>query len=385
MHDKTIAVALRAPRARVHRSPRDHPMRITRLITSFLSVSLCFAEASAAQSSSAQTSGTQIGQGAGAMPGHANVPMPSGTHADSALLTGPLGTRAPTGIATVEGRTVRLALTGDQPGSSRAWYVHRGSCTRDEGMVGAARAYAPLVIDSRGAGSGSVALDAPFVAGGAYFVAVHASATDPQSDVIVCGPFTKGAMNTGQSARAMANSPMGNMPMSNMPMASMPGTDHSMTLPGMSGSNVTGSSMPDSVSALVTAIYSRMMADPVIRERAMTDPVLWGMLARVPTTLQPPASTNAAALHDAMNTPGMTMPASTLPAKRAAAPTASKSAARPATRSSSSTSASKSAQKPAQKAAAKPAPKPAAKPAPKNPMPSMPGMDHGNMPGKGKP
>lgn len=362
-------------------------MSITHLISAFLGLALCVADASAAQSST-QPGGTQAGpQSIGTTGGQANMPLQRGVYADSALLTGPLGTRAPTGVATVEGRTVRITVTGDQPGSSRAWYVHRGSCARDEGLVGTPRMYSPLVIDAGGTGSGSVTLDAPFVAGGAYFVVVHSSATDPKSDVMACGSLTKGAMRMGQSsAQSMAHTPMHNVPMSNMPTTNMPAMDHSATsMPGMGSANMMGRSIPDSMSMLVTSIYSRMMADPVIRERAMTDPVLRSLLARVPTTFQPAAASGAAMSHDGMNMSGMTMSTSTAPAKHAAPPRTSKSASRPAAKSSSPKSISTPASKPAQKGNAKTAPRPAAKPAPKNPMPPMPGMDHSNMPGMNKP
>ena len=361
-------------------------MRITRLFGFSLSASLCISAGAEAQHTGTHSAGSPT---PGTATGQSGMTMPSGTSADTALLTGLLGTRAPTGIATVEGRTVRVTLSGDQPGSTRAWYVHRGSCTRDEGIVGSARAYTPIVVDARGTGTGSASLDAPFVAGGAYYIAVHASATDAGSEAIVCGPLMKSAMaHIATGARPTSNSGnmrMGNMPMGNMPMGNTPAMDHSaMGLPGMAASTMADSPSLDSVAAFVLSIHARMMADPVIRERAMTDPVLRDMLARVPSTGS--ATTMAT---DAM--PRMTMPSQSQSARRGATPAASRSTSRSKARSAPASSrgaAAKSApvsKKPPAPSAPKPAAKPAAAPAPKNPMPSMPGMDHSKMPGMSKP
>lgn len=365
-------------------------MRITRLFGFSLAASLSVSAGAMAQHTGTHSAGAPT-TGTAAAPAQTGQPVPSSAYADTALLTGLLGTRAPTGIATVEGRNVRVTLSGDQPGSTRAWYVHRGSCTRDEGIIGSARAYAPITIDARGSGSGSVSLDAPFAVGGTYFVAVHASATDARSETIVCGPLAKSAMaSTAPGARSMAN--MGNMPMShsgNIPVSSrgnMAGMDHSaMGRTGMSMPAMAGSPSSDSTVALVLTIHARMMADPVIRERAMTDPVLRDMLARVPSGEGTTMGTGAM--------PGMATPAPSQAARRAAAPAASRSTSRstsrPPSRSSASnrgaTAKSTQAKKPAATPARKPAPKPTATPAPKKPMPSMPGMDHSNMPGMGKP
>jgi hypothetical protein len=352
-------------------------MRITRLFGFSLTASLCVSAGAMAQHTGTHSAGAPT-PGTATAPAQTGQPVPSSTYADTALLTGLIGTRAPTGIATVEGRNVRVTLTGDQPGSTRAWYVHRGSCTRDEGVVGSARAYTPITIDARGSGTASVSLDVPFAVGGTYFVAVHASATDAKSETIVCGPLAKTAMaSTAPGTHAMAN--MGNMPMSHT--GNMAGMDHSAM--GMTGTRMpamAGSPSSDSTSALV-------LADPVIRERAMTDPVLRDMLARVPSGGE--ATMESGAM------PGMAMPSRSQPARRAAAPAAPRSTSRSTTRSTSGSSASSrgtaakstqtSAKKPAATPARKPAAKPAAAPTPKQPMPSMPGMDHSKMPGMSRP
>ena len=186
--------------------------------------------------------------------GHAGMPagtstamqMASGTGI-TALLTGPMGTRSPSGAATVEGTAVRVTWSGDQPGATRPWYVHKGSCSHDEGMVGAASAYTPITVDAMGAGSGAATLPGPLDPSTTYFVAVHASPSSATSEVIACGPLGGGSMGMGQ-------------------MAGMSG------MSGMSGAGDTSN-----VYAMM-AIQMRMMADPVIRQRVMTDPTLRRMM-----------------------------------------------------------------------------------------------------------
>ena len=74
-----------------------------------------------------------------AMAGHVAQPTTRpATGADTTiLLTGPMGSRSPTGAVTIAAGTVRIRLTGDQPAATRPWSVHKGTCSRDEGIVGA--------------------------------------------------------------------------------------------------------------------------------------------------------------------------------------------------------------------------------------------------------
>ena len=367
-------------------------MRTARLFVFSLTASLCTSAVATAQTTSTPA-------------GHAGMHMQGGAGGDTALLTGPLGTRTPTGAAVVEGRTVRVTLAGDQPGSTRLWYLHRGSCARDEGMVGAARAYRPIAVDAHGSGSGSVTLDAPLAEDRDYYVAVHASATDPTSDVIACGPLMKAARRAGQlGARKTDTLPVGNMPAMDhaamgmagtaMPGTAMPGT----AMHGMGG--MVGMAGTDSMAALLMAVHRRMMADVVIRERVMTDPVLRSMLARMPASEGATPPTGAARAEDAPSarpTPPTQRPTAT--AKPVAKP-AAKPAAKPVAKPVAEPGARRAA--PENRPAADPhaghqmppatrpaTPKPAAKPAAAKPTSakkdSMPGMDHSKMPGMGKP
>ncbi|MDP1857993.1 MAG: hypothetical protein Q8K82_04950 [Gemmatimonadaceae bacterium] len=357
---------------------------------------------------------------------HAGMRMQTGVVV-SALLTGPLGTRSPVGTVAVTGLTVRVEWAGDRSGATRPWYVHKGSCNRDEGMVGAASSYTPIEVDARGNGISTAALDAPLVEGNSYFVAVHDAGPGATAGIVACGELAAGSVGVGR----MGGQKMDGMPMGDsMTMDDMPGMsasrssgriadtsttamDHSaMNMPEMqptksvtpkavdhSRIGQTARANPhgaDSWSSILMAIHMRMMTDPVIRERAMADSVLRRMMAQMPAeygdmltgdsadpkgaTGRPAVRTRRAAKegsprapatsgnvsHEGMNMRGVTMPA--------------KPVAKPQTKQTT-----KSVTKPAQESAAKPAVKPAVKPAPK-PAPSrildsMPGMDHSKMPG----
>ena len=320
-------------------------MRTTRWFTVALVPSLCVSAAAAAQ-----TGGTT--------PDRAGMQMTAGSGV-SALLTSVLGTRSASGMATVEGRTVRVTWTGDQPGSTRPWYVHRGTCTRDEGMIGAASAYRPITVDASGSGASTATLDVPLTAGNTYYVAVHGSATpatDPKANVIACGALTDGSMRmaqpSGQQAgtTSMASMQHGSMQHGSVQHGSMqtgttqtgtpqmgttqtgnaaamdhsamamPSTPQSGTsMPGMPG--MSGMRSTDSASASLMAIHMRMMADPVIRDRVMTDPVLQRMMAQMPTAgmtmPEAPSAPAAADPHSGHAAPAESVTKDTPAARRA--------------------------------------------------------------------
>lgn len=364
--------------------------------------------------------------------GHAGMQMASGPGI-TALLTGEMGTRSPTGTVSVAGTAVRVAWSGDQPGSTRPWYVHKGSCGRDEGVVGTGGSYRPIAVDARGTGTGTATLPAPLAAPGPYYVAVHAAAADTAAGVIACGPLRGGGLSEARAASPAAMAGMGNM----AEMGNMAGMDHSMMDMNSMSPAATGAGTPtgrsqataaaqrsgaDSGSSLLMAVHMRMMADPVIRERAMTDPTLQRMMAqmRMPaeTSVMPMpmrGSTPPAADRGGRRAP---RPAARVPRRRAADPHAghegmampgmNTTPAKPAAPAASapargsmpgmdhskmpgmtmpqapagtpSTSTKRPAPKPAPTARA--ASKPAAPAAKKD---SMPGMDHSKMPGMGKP
>lgn len=390
-------------------------MRSSVLSRCLLAASFGVGTTAAAQS----TEPTSGHAGHAGMQGMAMSDMPAmpvaGAGASSALLTGPLGSRSATGTATVEGRTVRVAWSGDQPGSTRPWYVHRGACGRDEGMVGSPGAYRPIVADARGTGTGTATLPEPLAASGAYYVAVHSGVAGSPSDVVACGALGSGArggqmsqmaampgMSTGDGQSAghdMSGHDMAAMDHATM---NMPG----MAMPGMSSARGEADAAPMGPSMLrgaspaagaagtstrammadhmrMMADHMRMMADHMAmmarasaEEGAMAMPTGGDQPRRKETTAGQPARrspstmggrTSEAGGHAGMNMPGMSMSGTAAPARRAApAPAPKRPAATPARKS--------------------------APPAKQDSMPGMdhskmqmPGMDHGQMPGMGKP
>ena len=303
---------------------------------------------------------------------HAGMPMQQGG-AFTALLTSPLGSRGASGNATVSGTAVRVIWSGDQPDAVRVWSVRRGSCARDEGLVGAPGAYPAMTVDASGSASGNAILGASLAGDGEFHVLVQSSAGPPTADatatIIACGVLGNAAAPTSAVGRELTTSPNGSKPAAvdhlTMDHSTM---DHSATnvsstgasspAAGASSPSMNMSGMGDTDTSLM-AIHMRMMADPVILERVMSDPVLQRMMAQMPGM----SSMD-------MDMAGMT----SAPAGSGAAATAktartmAKPVAKPATRAAA---------KPAKKPATKPAAKPAAKPAPA----AMPGMDHSKMPG----
>ena len=300
-----------------------------------------------------------VAQTSGTMPNHSGMPMAQGGSV-AALLTGPLGSRSASGTATIAGTTIRITWSGDLPGSRRPWSVRRGSCGRDEGIVGAAVSYAPIAVDAVGKGSSAVTLDAPLSANSAFHVVVDSSVSDAKSVQLACGSFSNGSLAMPRAAGGMR--PTAARGATSTPMDHA-GMDHSgMQMPGArsdsiaSGAQMTGMNMSivsDSASAMLMTIHLRMMADPVIRERVRSDPVLQRMLDQMASSHVSTASTSA--------------------------PTATPKRASPRAGITSRVPATKSVVKPTAKPSA--TPKPTTKPAP----PSMPGMDHSKMPGMRKP
>lgn len=138
---------------------------------------------------SARAQGTDTVTNHGSMRGMAAMPGMSTAHRGDgiAVLVAPSGAKAPSGMAMVNGTTVELMLSGDEPGSKRVWHAHKGTCAHDEGMIGHADAYPPLMIGLNGKGRAKVKLDSPLADGSTYFVAVHISATDMKS-IVACSP-----------------------------------------------------------------------------------------------------------------------------------------------------------------------------------------------------
>ena len=264
-------------------------------------------------------------QAASGMTDHSGMHMQPNP-ASTTLLTGPMGSRAVSGTATISGQTVTIALRGDRAGSVRSWIIGRGSCAQSTGVVGERSMYKPVSIDAAGNGSASVSLSSPLPQNEAIHVALFESSSDATPSTIACGYLVKGQMepamdhsNMDMSGGSMAGMDHSKMDMSGGSMAgmdhskmdmsggSMAGMDHSkMDMSGgsmagmdhskmdMSGGSMAGmdhSKMDMSAGSMagmdhskmdmsgdelskLRAVHNRMMADPVIRERVSSDPVL---------------------------------------------------------------------------------------------------------------
>lgn len=313
-------------------------------------------------------------QASGSMPANHTSMVMQENGALTALLTDPLGSRGVSGTASVNGTAVRVVWSGDQPGTVRVWSVRGGPCAREEGVVGAVGAYTPITVDASGGAIGSATLGAPLAADGQFHVLVQSSAgsaaAGASATTLACGALRNAAAAARAAVSELTTSPNGSKPAavdhSTMDHSKM---DHSsMNMPGTSASGDAASSsekMSDTISSdsSLMAIHLRMMADPVIRERVMTDPVLQRMMTGM---------SGMAAV--AESTPEMT----SVPARIGAGGSAGAA-------SSPTTPAAKSAARSTSRAATKPAAKAVAKPAAKPAPAATPGMDHSKMPGMRKP
>ena len=127
--------------------------------------------------------------------GHAGHAAPAAQQMEHghAMLAAPSGARSPAGMVMLHGTSAELTLTGDQAGATRPWRIHKGTCTNDQGVVGEASAFPSVSIGTDGKGAAKATLPAPLAADGAYFVAVHASASDMKT-IVACGALTRGQM-----------------------------------------------------------------------------------------------------------------------------------------------------------------------------------------------
>ena len=300
-------------------------------------------------------------QVSGSMTAHDHsMPMQQGG-VMSALLTNPFGSRGASGTATVSGTTLRMNWSGDQPGTVRVWSVRRGSCARDEGLVGVASTFAPIAVDASGSGSGLANLGAPLATDSQFYVLVQTATGSPATSAtatpLACGVFGKGA-TPAQAVTKLTTSPN----VSRRAAVDHSAMDHSaMDMSGLNMSDMGGTDTS------LMAIHMRMMADPVIRERVMTDPVLQRMMGGM--SGMKVMGTDIAGM---TNEPAGMGAGGNVGAASTAMRPAAKAAAKPAPRAAA---------KPPAKPVAKPVAKPTAKPAPA----AMPGMDHSKMPGMRKP
>jgi hypothetical protein len=79
-----------------------------------------------------------------------------------------------------------VSIANATPGGLHPWQVHRGQCGMDDGVLGSAAAYKPMMVgdDGRGAATARVAMPTP--TSGSYFVTVQASAANAEV-IVACG------------------------------------------------------------------------------------------------------------------------------------------------------------------------------------------------------
>jgi hypothetical protein len=88
------------------------------------------------------------------------------------------------------GTDVTLTLDGDTPGATRPWHIHAGSCAKGGPVVGAARAYAPMSIDTKGRASAKATLAVVLADTATYYVNVHDAAA-AMGIIVACGDLAR--------------------------------------------------------------------------------------------------------------------------------------------------------------------------------------------------
>jgi hypothetical protein len=88
-----------------------------------------------------------------------------------------------------KGTTARVQIKGAKPGTTHPWHVHKGTCGKDQGILGPADAYTPITVGQDGQAEVSVTLPIPTPTSGEYMVNIHESAQNMKT-IIACGPLT---------------------------------------------------------------------------------------------------------------------------------------------------------------------------------------------------
>jgi hypothetical protein len=83
-----------------------------------------------------------------------------------------------------------IHVTNAKPGTVHPWHVHKGTCGKDEGIVGPASKYVPIRIGADGEGEVSETLPITLSPSGHYMVNVHASPSDLKT-ILACGVLQK--------------------------------------------------------------------------------------------------------------------------------------------------------------------------------------------------
>jgi hypothetical protein len=113
---------------------------------------------------------------------------PADARQSGGTTVGGVATLAPAGEKQTR---VQIHVTGAKPGSTHPWHVHRGTCGKDQGIVGPANAYTPIKIGADGEGEVAQALPFPTPTSGDYMVNVHQSSSDLKT-IVACGNLARG-------------------------------------------------------------------------------------------------------------------------------------------------------------------------------------------------
>ena len=88
------------------------------------------------------------------------------------------------------GTEIAVTLADDTPGATRPWHIHTGTCEKSGGVVGGGRAYAPIVINDKGQGTGKATLAVALADTATYYVNIHDAAA-AMGIIVACGDLKK--------------------------------------------------------------------------------------------------------------------------------------------------------------------------------------------------
>ena len=82
--------------------------------------------------------------------------------------------------------SVEVTYSGDTPGATRSWHVHRGSCAKGAAILGIANAYTPLRVDAKGAVAAKATLRVTLPDSGSFYLDIHESPV-AGAKLVACG------------------------------------------------------------------------------------------------------------------------------------------------------------------------------------------------------
>jgi hypothetical protein len=118
----------------------------------------------------------------------ATLAPPQGATSSAAPAVGGVATVIDSGQKQVR---ATVHVVNAKPGSVHPWHIHKGTCGKDQGIVGPADKYVPVHIGVDGEGEVSEVLPISLSPSGQYMVNVHNSAQDLKT-ILACGTLQKG-------------------------------------------------------------------------------------------------------------------------------------------------------------------------------------------------